>query len=145
MRVSQRVGSLLLFMSISFVQGQTAVSLSISPPSNASSPIRESFVSFSIEFSSFPDFAGNDSHPNNFSYNLLKNLGELQASNPIIRVGGNTQDYATLNASQEVALIGSYNFNRSRDYPTTISIGPAYFQSYNTWPGFEYIHGLNMA
>lgn len=35
--------------------------------------------------------AGNLSHPNNFSYNLLKNLGDLQGFNPIIRVGGNTQ------------------------------------------------------
>ena len=35
--------------------------------------------------------AGNSSHPNVFSYNLLKNLGAIQGSYPIIRVGGNTQ------------------------------------------------------
>jgi hypothetical protein len=29
-----------------------------SPPANLSAPILPSFVSFSIEFSSFPDFAG---------------------------------------------------------------------------------------
>lgn len=120
------------------------IPLSISPPSNASEPIRKSFVSFSIEFSSFPDFAGNSSAPNNFSYNLLRNLGNIQGTNPIIRVGGNTQDYATFDADQEAALVGSYNVNRSRDYPTTISIGPAYFDSYNTWPGFEYLHGFNL-
>lgn len=73
-------------------------------------------MSFSIEFASFPDFAGtsqgatyvaslrtikaelltnqsagNLSNPNTFSYNLLSNLGTLQGSYPIIRVGGNTQ------------------------------------------------------
>lgn len=35
-----------------------AIPLSLSPPENASQPLLESFVSFSIEFSSFPDFAG---------------------------------------------------------------------------------------
>ncbi|KIX02569.1 uncharacterized protein Z518_08510 [Rhinocladiella mackenziei CBS 650.93] len=121
-----------------------AISLSASPPSNASKPILESFVSFSIEFSSFPDFAGNSSHPNHFSYNLLTNLGKIQGSNPIVRVGGNTQDYATFNASQKTALIGTFDFNRSKDYPTTISIGPSYFDSYSTWPNITYVHGFNL-
>lgn len=35
--------------------------LSAGVPSNAPAPIPESFVSFSIEFSSFPDFAGEQS------------------------------------------------------------------------------------
>ena len=55
-----------------------------------------------------------------------------------------TRDYATFNASQTEALVGSFNFNRSKDYPTTISIGPEYFDSYSTWPGVTYIHGFNM-
>ena len=54
------------------------------------------------------------------------------------------RDYASFNASQQAPLIGSFNFNRSRDYPTTISIGPAYFDSYSTWPNITYIHGFNM-
>ncbi|KAK7887692.1 hypothetical protein LTR67_009594 [Exophiala xenobiotica] len=124
---------------------ECAIPLALAPPQNASKPILDSFVSFSIEFSSFPDFAGNSSNPNTFSYTLLKNLGELQGSNPIIRVGGNTEDYATFNASQEEALIGSFNFNRSKDYPTTISIGPSYFDSYSTWPNFTFLHGFNLA
>ena len=41
-------------------------------------------------------------------------------------------------------MIGSFDFSRSRDYPTTISIGPSYFDSYNTWPGVSYIHGFNL-
>lgn len=42
-------------------------------------------------------------------------------------------------------MIGSYNFARSRDYPTTISIGPAYFESYNTWnDDISYLHGFNL-
>ena len=37
---------------------ECAIPLPLAPPQNASKPILDSFVSFSIEFSSFPDFAG---------------------------------------------------------------------------------------
>lgn len=79
-----------------------------------------------------------------FSYNLLKNLGDVMGTNPYIRVGGNTQDYALFSGSQKEALIGTVDPKRSPDYPTTITTGPAYFESYNTWPGFKYSHGLNL-
>lgn len=65
-------------------------------------------------------------------------------TNPYIRVGGNTQDYALFDSSQKQALVGIVDPNRSPDYPTTITVGPAYFESYNTWPGFKYSHGLNL-
>ena len=59
--------------------------------STAGEPVLESFVSYSIEFAFFPDFAGNKSAPNDFSDNLLENLKGFQGSKPDIRVGGNTQ------------------------------------------------------
>jgi len=62
-----------------------------STPEGASDAIPEAFVSYSIEFSSFPDFAGNKSSPNEFSNSLLENLKEIQGTKPYIRVGGNTQ------------------------------------------------------
>lgn len=71
----------------------SVVSVGDTTPSTAGIPL-EAFVSYSIEFSSFPDFAGNSSHPNDFSNNLLNNLGNLTGTKPYIRVGGNTQDYA---------------------------------------------------
>ena len=60
-------------------------------PGDSGGVLPGSFVSYSIEFSSFPDFAGNLSHPNTFSNTLLENLGKIQGARPIIRVGGNTQ------------------------------------------------------
>ena len=87
---------------------------------------------------------GNISHPNTFSYNLLTNIGHLAGTNPYIRVGGNTQDYALYNASLKEAINGTYNLARSPDYPTTIFIGPSYFESYHTWPNTKYSHGFNM-
>ena len=42
------------------------------------------------------------------------------------------------------ALNGTFNFNRSYDYPTTIYIGPSYFESYSTWPKVKFTHGFNL-
>ncbi|KAI0397413.1 glycoside hydrolase family 79 protein [Xylariaceae sp. FL0594] len=104
----------------------------------------DGFVSFSIEFASFPDFAGNVTSPNLFSNNLLDNLGYLTGTKPYIRVGGNTQDYAIYSPNLPVALRGTVNATRSPDYPTTVEIGPAFFESYLTWPKVKFTHGFNM-
>jgi hypothetical protein len=121
------------------------VSFSVTPAEDTGVPVLPSFVSFSIEFVFFPDFAGNSSHPNTFSSNLLNNLGRIQGSNPIVRVGGNTQDYPLYNASLPVPTYGIFNYNKSKDYPTTITIGPSFFDSYSTWPNTTFIHGFNLA
>ena len=42
-------------------------------------------------------------------------------------------------------MIGIFNPSRSNDYPTTITIGPSYFDSYSTWPNTTFIHGFNLA
>ena len=90
------------------------------------------------------DDPGNVSSPNTFSYNLLNNLGNLTGSKPIIRVGGNTQDYATYDANLKVATNGTFTSN-SQDYPTILSIGSSYFESYSTWPDVQFVHGFNLA
>ncbi|KAK4546058.1 hypothetical protein LTR36_002195 [Oleoguttula mirabilis] len=119
------------------------ISVGAEAPSGAGVPL-EAFVSYSIEFSSFPDFAGNISAPNTFSNNLLNNLGSFAGTKPYIRVGGNTQDYAIFNSSLDVASVGIFNTNVSSDYPTTLTIGPAYFESYQTWPETKFTHGFNL-
>ena len=68
----------------------------------------------------------------------------MAGSKPYIRVGGNTQDYALYNASLKEAVNGTYNLARSADYPTTIFIGPSYFESYYTWPNTKFSHGFNL-
>lgn len=54
-------------------------------------PVANDLQSFSIEFSYFPDFTGNKSHPNEFSRTLLGNLKDITGVAPVIRVGGTTQ------------------------------------------------------
>ena len=48
------------------------------------------------------------------------------------------------NSSQEEALIGIVVPAKSADYPSIITIGPSYFESYQTWPGARFIHGFNL-
>lgn len=120
-----------------------AIPVNAAAPNGAGVPL-ESFVSFSIEFSSFPDFAGNLSHPNSFSRNLLDNLGGFSGTKPIIRVGGNTQDFAIFDKTLKVASVGIVDPKISPDYPTTLTIGPAYFESYQTLPGTKFVHGFNL-
>lgn len=90
------------------------------------------------------NIVGNASKPNKFSNNLLNNLGYLTGTKPYIRVGGNTQDYAIYNPNLTIALKGTVNVTRSPDYPTTIEIGPSFFESYSTWPNVKFTHGFNM-
>jgi hypothetical protein len=49
-------------------------SIVIPRPHSGAEYVPRDLQSFSIEFAFFPDYAGNKSHPNNFSKNLLENL-----------------------------------------------------------------------
>ena len=61
------------------------------PPDYASGPIPEAFFSYAFEWSSFPDYSGNNSvGRNELSYTLISNIGDIQGAMPYIRVGGNT-------------------------------------------------------
>ncbi|EJP64443.1 Glycoside hydrolase, catalytic core [Beauveria bassiana ARSEF 2860] len=145
------------------VAGATTEPIRIPSAPNVDSVPGQSFISYSIELSSFPDFAGtlpphsalssqpsltlvpgNKSNPNTFTDNLLTNIGNIAGSKPYIRVGGNTQDFALYNASLRTQINGTYDPQRSNDYPTTIYLGPSFFESYQTLPGVRFSHGFNL-
>lgn len=120
----------------------TAISIPSRAPQDAGVPL-ENFVSFSIELSYFPDFAGNLSNPNTFSNNLLDNIAAYSGSKPYIRVGGSSQDNAIFDASQERATILHFATPTS-DQPSNLTFGPKFFESYHTWPGTTFSHGFNL-
>lgn len=64
---------------------------SVPPPSKDTKPVPNDMQAFSIEFSYFPDFAGNKSQPNTYSKNLLENFKRITGAPPLVRVGGTTQ------------------------------------------------------
>jgi hypothetical protein len=56
-----------------------------------------------------------------------------------------SRDIAIFDESQKTGLIGIIRPNVSADYPTIITIGPSYFESYKTMPkGTKFVHGFNM-
>ncbi|KAI9924234.1 hypothetical protein MW887_007184 [Aspergillus wentii] len=118
------------------------ISVPDSPPNFASDPIPKDLSSFSIELSSFPNYAGNTSIPNDFSYNLLSNLKELTGVWPKVRVGGTTQDKSLFDPDQAEA-IKLYFDKPGDDQPSRATYGPAFFESYQTWEGVKFIHGFN--
>lgn len=71
-------------------QGQS-VTVPESPSKDASDTVPKDFSSFSIEFSSLVDYAGNTSHPNKFTRTLLSNLKDATGTFPQLRIGGTTQ------------------------------------------------------
>jgi len=128
------------------VQSPTAINIDVPAScSNSGGIPLEAPVSYSIEFSSFVDFAGNTSVPNDYSNNLLNNLGNLTGTKPYLRIGGNTQDFAIFNASLEVAQVGIIIPAVSPDYPRNLTIGPRFYESFTTLPDTKYIYGFNLA
>lgn len=87
---------------------------------------------------------GNLSHPNQFSENLLNNIGNLQGTKSYIRVGGNTQDFVIYNPDLEVGLRGIINASKTIDYPSVIEIGNKFFESYHTWKDVKFSFGFNL-
>ncbi|KAF2809963.1 uncharacterized protein BDZ99DRAFT_508580 [Mytilinidion resinicola] len=112
-------------------------------PAKAGGVLPESFVSFSIELAFFPDFAGNLSNPNTFSNTLLDNIKESSGTKPYIRVGGNTQ-YVRAVELYRVVSFPCIKKTANLHYPTILSIGPLFFESYLTWPDTKFIHGFNL-
>ncbi|CAL5866154.1 uncharacterized protein PFLUO_LOCUS361 [Penicillium psychrofluorescens] len=123
----------------------SAIAVTKEAPQEAGDSILQPFVSFSIEFAFFPDYAGNKSNPNDFSNNLLDNLASLQGIKPYIRVGGNTQDFALYDPNLKTSTNGTIVPAKSTDYPYLLSIGPSFFESYATWPNTKFSHGFNLA
>lgn len=70
---------------------ENSASIVIPRPNSSAEYVPRDLQSFSIEFAFFPDYAGNKSHPNRFSKNLLENFKDLTGVYPLVRVGGTSQ------------------------------------------------------
>ncbi|KAJ0416567.1 hypothetical protein BJY00DRAFT_326196 [Aspergillus carlsbadensis] len=124
----------------------TAKTISPSIPTTAApghQTLDANFLSYSIEFSYMLDYAGNNSHPNKLSKQLLENLHDVSGAYPIIRAGGTTSNRAVFVANQSEALIEKFSSSDS-DQPKSLSIGPAWTEAFQQFPkGTKYIYGLN--
>ncbi|OJJ46450.1 hypothetical protein ASPZODRAFT_2129467 [Penicilliopsis zonata CBS 506.65] len=101
------------------------------------------YNSFSIEFSFMVEYAGNDSHPNTFSQQVIQNLVDISGEPPMFRVGGSTQSLAVYYPDQAEAIIDPFESIASTQ-PNYSFIGPAFLQSFHQFPvDTKYIFGLN--
>ncbi|KAI1752140.1 hypothetical protein F4782DRAFT_158599 [Xylaria castorea] len=118
----------------------------LSPPGSPA-PGRQivdaAYSSFSVELSFMADYAGNDTHPNLFSKQVVQNLYDISGAYPIFRVGGSTQNSAVYYPNQAEAIIAPFS-SPAADQPSKSMLGPAFMQSFRQLPaGIQYIYGLN--
>ncbi|KAJ5770386.1 uncharacterized protein N7511_002437 [Penicillium nucicola] len=115
----------------------------IPTPQKSTPTVPNDLQAFSIEFTFFPDYAGNKSHPNEFSKNLLANFKRITGVQPSVRVGGTSQDNSYYDPDQEenIKLIFAHPTD---DQPETVFYGPTFFESYHTLGNINFFHGLNM-
>ncbi|KAG9128365.1 hypothetical protein FRC07_000039 [Ceratobasidium sp. 392] len=100
------------------------------PPAHASQVLDRRLASLSIEFAYLPTFAGNKTHPNRLTGEIMKRIVERTGLGPDIRSGGNTIDSSVFDANAPAL---SLTLSDSlKIYRTTF--GPAYFESYRIFP-----------
>ncbi|EHK17824.1 glycoside hydrolase family 79 protein [Trichoderma virens Gv29-8] len=102
-------------------------------PPGASQIVDHAFASFSFPAHWLPDFAGNNSHPNLFSRDILDLLYMLIPS---------TSDRTYYNASQEQSIQVETGAN---GIPSAVYIGPVYFEAFNNFPGSLWSFQANLA
>ncbi|KAJ5123617.1 hypothetical protein N7448_009714 [Penicillium atrosanguineum] len=111
-------------------------------PVGASKPVEHAFASFSFPVHFFADFAGNKSHPNRFSQDVVRLLHEKTGAWPHIRVGGTSGDRAIYNASQTQSIILSEELDNG--IPLEVYLGPTWFEGFETFPT-PWTFGVNLA
>ncbi|KAL7932828.1 hypothetical protein V8C35DRAFT_305590 [Trichoderma chlorosporum] len=111
-------------------------------PHGASKIVDHAFASFSFPAHWLPDFAGNNSHPNLFSRDILDLLYSKTGKHPYIRVGGTSADRTYYNASQEQSILVETGSN---GIPSAVYVGPVYFEAFNNFPGSLWSFQANLA
>ena len=113
-------------------------------PAISVAPLQSNFVSFAIEYAFLPEFAGDTTNPNQFSYNVLSNIESISGMMPYVRVGGDSADTAMYVPGQSNATAVTFQNVDGNIKFGSVSIGPSFFKSFETWPGVKFIVGLNL-
>ncbi|KAL6872706.1 hypothetical protein J3F83DRAFT_730760 [Trichoderma novae-zelandiae] len=111
-------------------------------PSGASHIVDHAFASFSFPAHWLADFAGNNSHPNLFSRDILDLLYRKTGKHPYIRVGGTSADRMYYNGSQRESILVETGAN---GIPSAVYVGPVYFEALNNFPRSLWSFQANLA
>ncbi|CAI7672156.1 unnamed protein product [Penicillium manginii] len=112
-------------------------------PNGASNPVEHDFASFSLPFHFFPDYAGNKSHPNLFSRDIVNLFFEKTGAHPHIRVGGTSGDRTIYNASQTQSIVLSKEYDNG--IPIEVTVGEVFFEGFDNFPGTPWTFQVNLA
>lgn len=116
-------------------------------PNDASPVVQHDHASFSWPAHWFADFAGNATHPNLFTKDILDLLANKSGAQPFIRVGGTSTDRVWYNASQAEGLVAEYDgagLTGSLGIASLVSIGDAFFDGFRNFPSTTWSWQINM-
>ncbi|KAF9074163.1 hypothetical protein BDP27DRAFT_1399753 [Rhodocollybia butyracea] len=127
-------------------RSQVVITPSTRPPTSASKPVVNNFVSLSIAIHFFQDYTriGSEGEsPNIFSKNLLSSLTESTLLAPEIRIGGTSADRTTYIPSQNTTIV---QVEGSNGVPLNVTLNQKWFQQNfdeaNFPPGLKFIFDL---
>ncbi|KAH7001776.1 hypothetical protein B0J12DRAFT_733930 [Macrophomina phaseolina] len=137
--ITGRLACALLFLASSTSgNGESTIKLDVPAIAPVKNQIIDSRIfSYSIELSCLVYYAGNLTHPNTLSNNLIRNLYLVTGSYPIVRVGGSTQNHATWVQNQTEAIVLNF-LDLSADQPDNVTLGPAFLELYAFEIGNEF-------
>ncbi|KAK7037976.1 hypothetical protein R3P38DRAFT_2903724 [Favolaschia claudopus] len=111
------------------------------PPLTASRPLSPALTSLSVDPAFWVEFWGNETHPNEFSMQMIKNVAQRTGEYPIIRPGGVTQDSSVFDRKAGSPTRTTDN-TTGAIYRTTW--GPEFYRSFDAFPkGTRFIVPLN--
>jgi hypothetical protein len=125
--------SVLAFLPRISLQQAITVDVPGSVPPDASKVVPHDFPSLGFEVTSFADYAGNSSHPNIFSKNLINALQSKLGTSINIRVGGTSGDHDHYDASQTDTAVVIPSNNPPGHPLWGASLGPSYFEAFGVF------------
>ncbi|KAJ7709588.1 hypothetical protein B0H17DRAFT_998910 [Mycena rosella] len=121
-----------IFLLASVASAARVLHVPLTPPLTASRPLDPALTSLSFDPAFWVEFWGNETHPNAFSMQMLKNVADRTGVYPVIRPGGVTQDSSTYDPAGGSPVRTTDNVTGAI-YRTTW--GPAFYESFAAFPG----------
>lgn len=120
------------------------ISVPSTTPKNASDVIDHAYPGFGIAQHAFQDYAGNLSHPNTFSRNLIEAIVNRTGTAMHIRVGGTSGDVATYVPTQNTSIVLPPGA-KPGGIPSGMKLGPAWFEGFSSFPGVQWTFMAHLA
>ncbi|KAJ6525730.1 hypothetical protein B0H19DRAFT_589203 [Mycena capillaripes] len=132
-RCPKMISLCLILLASAATRGAQAHVLHVPPtaPPTASRALDPALTSLSFDPAFWVEFWGNETHPNEFSMRMIKNIAERTGAYPIIRPGGVTQDSSLFDPAGGSPTRATDNATGAI-YRTTW--GPAFYQSFSAFP-----------